>query len=72
MRESLLIAVLVCLVRAVCGQGVTALRLEETYSLTLQSGAPQTFAYELSLPATEQVNTRAAAMLVVLAPFFCQ
>ena len=70
MRESLFIAVLVFLVRAVCGQGVTALRLDETYSFTLQSGAPQSFAYEFSphLPAAEQASIRAATMLVVLAP----
>ena len=64
MRGSLLTAVLVYvyLVRAVCGQGATTLRLGETYSFTLQSGSPQTFAYELSslLPATEQVSIRAA------------
>ena len=66
MRESLLIAVLVYLVRAVWGQGATPLRLGETYSFTLQSGAPQTFAYELNLPATEQVSIRATAVLVVL------
>lgn len=69
MRESLLIAVLVYLVRAVWGQGATPLRLGETYSFTLQSEAPQTFAYELNLPATEQVSIRATAVLVVL--FFC-
>ena len=74
MRGSLLTAVLVYvyLVRAVCGQGATTLRLGETYSFTLQSGSPQTFVYELSslLPATEQVSIRAAAMVVVL--FFRQ
>ena len=69
MRGSLLIVVLVYLVRAVCGQDATTLRLGETYFFTLQSGSPQTFAYELSplLPATEQVSIGATAMLVVLA-----
>ena len=72
MRESLLIAVLVYLVRSVCGQGVTALRLGETCSFTLQSGAPQSFAYELSSPPAEQVSSRAAAMLVALALFIAK
>ena len=72
MRESLLTAVLVYLVRSVCGQGVTALRLGETCSFTLQSGAPQSFAYELSSPPAEQVSSRAAAMLVALALFIAK
>ena len=72
MRESLLIAVLVYLVRSVCGQGVRALRLGETYSFTLQAEAPQSFAYELSPPAAEQVSSRAAAMLIVQAPLFAK
>ena len=59
MWESLFITgVLLCLGRGVCGQGATALLLDEVYSLALRPGTPQTFVYELSPspPPIQQVQ----------------